>query len=49
VPDSVNVEAPLEADLLVTIYVSLTILPSDGLNPVTPSPKYISNLPFSTS
>ena len=35
--------------LLVTIYSNITIFPSDNPCPTTPSPKYISNLPSSTS
>ena len=39
-PVNVNVEAPLDSVLFVTMYSSMTILPSDKFCPSTPSPKY---------
>ena len=48
-PDNVNALAPFELVVLVTIYSKIIILPSSNFLPVTPSPKYILNLPSSTS
>ena len=45
----VNIAAPLAFDLLDTTYVIIIILLSDKALPITPSPKYISNNPASTS
>ena len=41
--------APLASVLFVTIYSKITILPSSNFLPITPSPKYTSNLPLSVS
>ena len=49
VPVNVNELAPLVISTLVTIYSKITMLPSVKAFPVTPSPKYISNFPSSTS
>ena len=44
-----NVDAPLASSLFVATYVKRTILPSDIDLLTTPSPKYTSNFPDSTS
>jgi len=44
-----NTLAPFAAEVLPTTYVKIIILSSDNAVPITPSPKYTSNFPASTS
>ena len=48
-PAGVNVLAPLDNALLVTIYSIITILPFDNFLPSIPSPKVTQYLPVSVS
>ena len=38
-PDNAKLEAPFASSLFETTYSKITILPSDNLFPITPSPK----------
>ena len=46
---AVNTAAPFPLDKFDTTKFKRTILPSSTALPITPSPKYTSNFPFSTS